>query len=150
MDKYSCTPLHYSISKEHLDVSELLICNGVDINARDWYRNTPSHYACSVVNGDSFIKILMDNGANIGKKYTLLDVYNGKLNVNFLAKCCSIFSNINIQECFPIYNMYINKYLKASIRMHKLLQSAVTILDQIVSDGSYFHYWCNLPFDIRL
>ncbi|ARE67535.1 SWPV2-ORF283 [Shearwaterpox virus] len=399
MDKYSCTPLHYSISKEHLDVSELLICNGADINARDWYRNTPSHYACSVVNGDSFIKILMDNGANIeernednqtplhiackvnnipvikrlltkgvltnladlrynyplqyaiesnseesvrlllheradpnlcmdiesapiimainsnnkeivkllllfganvefmneceilhklaneknckmlkfliqidgvdlsriddegfplvyyisklrgtsimesiilndfvdihqiirdkenvftimfneyysmsrrmteliisyvaiqihvdtensvhysdkgiyitrsmiesdkylyaiyksceteilkmseiklSKKYTLLDVYNGKLNVNFLAKCCSIFSNINIQECFPIYNLYINKYLKASIRRHKLLKSAVTILDQIVSDGSYFHYWCKLPFDIRL
>uniref|UniRef100_A0AAT9UQT6 Ankyrin repeat containing protein n=1 Tax=Apapanepox virus TaxID=3049969 RepID=A0AAT9UQT6_9POXV len=93
-------------------------------------------------------EILKMREIKIGKRYTLVDVYNGKLNVNFLAKCCCIFSNIDIRKCFPIYNRYINRYLKASIKRHRLLQSAVTTLDKITSNSN--HHWIKLPFDIRL
>ncbi len=39
------TPLHYAASEGHIEVAELLIRGGANINAQDCYESTPLHTA---------------------------------------------------------------------------------------------------------
>ncbi|AYP74077.1 ankyrin repeat protein [Fowlpox virus] len=95
-------------------------------------------------------EILRMEKIKLSDKYTLIDVYEGRLSIGFLAKRYLIFSDINIQESFPIYGRYLERYLKASIKRQRIIQSAISSLDEIVSEDNRLHSWNKLPFEIRL
>ncbi|ARF02832.1 SWPV1-273 [Shearwaterpox virus] len=89
------------------------------------------------------------NKIKLSKNHTLLDVYKRKLSINYLAKHHPLFSRINIREHFPMYGRYLERYLNASIKRYKILESAVISLDEIVTIDD-LHYWNELSFDIKL
>ena len=74
-DDYGLTPLHYAArsaygTKKHLEVMEILIKAGVDINAHsgneDFDDGTPLHYA-AVASFYKGIELLIANGADINR-----------------------------------------------------------------------------------
>lgn len=73
VDEY--TPLHYAVEKaseqgntddykKYVEIIELLIAKGADVNAGDKNEDTPLHYARSI----DIMKLLLANGANINAR----------------------------------------------------------------------------------
>ncbi|MCT7546124.1 ankyrin repeat domain-containing protein [Aliarcobacter cryaerophilus] len=71
-DKYSCTPLHWASSKNHIELVKVLIKAGADINAKDKYSCTPLHWASSK-NHIELVKVLIKASADINAKGTHKD-----------------------------------------------------------------------------
>ena len=69
------TPLHYAVDSNSVDIAEILIEKGVDINAKTdrqeflWMKNggerTPLHYAARKNNSTKMIELLISKGADI-------------------------------------------------------------------------------------
>ena len=60
------TPLHASVDKGHIEVSQLLFAHGADINSRCADNYTPLHHASQ--RHLRIVKWLLDNGADVGPK----------------------------------------------------------------------------------
>ena len=58
------TPLHYAVKEGHLQIAQLLIRSGADLNAVDADRNTPLHLAC-LKNTFSLVSWLLSRGPDI-------------------------------------------------------------------------------------
>ena len=78
------TPLHCAAKNISITTATMLLAKGADVNARDWFQETPLHYAASVfVHGKKriipesaimeMISLLLDNRAAINAK----NPYNG-------------------------------------------------------------------------
>ena len=74
-NEYSRTPLHCASHGRHARICALLIAHGADVDARDWFGQTPLHKAVLVVaatgnHGDSsaVCSVLIGNGANINAR----------------------------------------------------------------------------------
>ena len=58
-DKNGYTPLHEAIGHNQLDIAELLLANGADVNARDGSMHTPLILAMWVYNHDKMVRLLL-------------------------------------------------------------------------------------------
>jgi ankyrin repeat protein len=64
-DDTSLSPLHYAVSAQMLDVTELLLEAGADIEAKDVHGNTPLSDAVFYANGrPEIIELFLKKGAN--------------------------------------------------------------------------------------
>jgi ankyrin repeat protein len=64
VDSFGNTALHYAVEKENLDLIELIIKSGCDVNKTLRHDNdTPLHYACFQKNR-RVVSFLIKNGAN--------------------------------------------------------------------------------------
>lgn len=76
------TALHAAVGNGHTGTAEILIENGANVNIKDYYGNTPLHYAAAVSikcrdydnvdlcnaagkEHEKLVRLLLDNGANI-------------------------------------------------------------------------------------
>uniref|UniRef100_A0A336L5G5 CSON003381 protein n=1 Tax=Culicoides sonorensis TaxID=179676 RepID=A0A336L5G5_CULSO len=62
--KNDCTPLMEAASAGHIDIIELLLKHGADVNAQSSTGNTPLMYACAGGHVDA-VKLLLAAGANV-------------------------------------------------------------------------------------
>lgn len=62
--KNDCTPLMEAASAGHVDIIELLLKHGADVNAQSSTGNTPLMYACAGGHVAA-VKLLLSNGANV-------------------------------------------------------------------------------------
>ena len=96
------TPLHMSIIKNSLSITNLLINFGSDINIQDFYGNSSLHYAVTEKNNDIIILLLKYNPnfnlLNIDSN-TALHIYleNNNMNKNILEVLIKN-TNLNIQN----------------------------------------------------
>eukprot|EP00919_Chromeraceae_sp_WS-2016_P057927 GHVR01137276.1.p1 GENE.GHVR01137276.1~~GHVR01137276.1.p1 ORF type:complete len:300 (+),score=10.48 GHVR01137276.1:492-1391(+) len=65
--EYRKTPLMYACMKGHLEVVNVLISKGAEINANDRYRKTPLMYA-SMEGHQEVVKLLIGKGADVNYK----------------------------------------------------------------------------------
>ena len=61
------TPLHFAASKGHKDITELLITQSANVNAKDKYGWTPLHLA-AYYGHKEIAKVLINNGADVNSK----------------------------------------------------------------------------------
>ena len=59
------TPLIVAVNHSQLEVAELLLANGADVNARDGNKQTPLILALSVYNHDKMVRLLLTKGADV-------------------------------------------------------------------------------------
>jgi len=59
------TPLTVAVNHNQLEIAELLLANGADVNARDPYMHTPLILAMSVYNHDKMVRLLLTKGADV-------------------------------------------------------------------------------------
>ncbi|MHB1001974.1 MAG: ankyrin repeat domain-containing protein [Armatimonadota bacterium] len=71
IDKIEYTPLHFAAYNQYLQVAELLIAHGANVNARDSEGRTPLHEAAKT-NSIHMIELLLSSGADPN----LQDIYN--------------------------------------------------------------------------
>lgn len=62
--KNDCTPLMEAASAGHIEIIELLIRHGADVNAQSSTGNTPLMYACAGGHVEA-VKTLLNHGANV-------------------------------------------------------------------------------------
>lgn len=62
--KNDCTPLMEAASAGHIEIIELLLRHGADVNALSSTGNTPLMYACAGGHVEA-VKTLLKNGANV-------------------------------------------------------------------------------------
>lgn len=62
--KNDCTPLMEAASAGHLEIIELLLKHGADVNATSSSGNTPLMYACAGGHVNA-VKLLLSSGANV-------------------------------------------------------------------------------------
>lgn len=62
--KNDCTPLMEAASAGHVEIIELLIRHGADVNAQSSTGNTPLMYACAGGHVEA-VKVLLAHGANV-------------------------------------------------------------------------------------
>lgn len=62
--KNDCTPLMEAASAGHIEIIELLIRHGADVNAQSSTGNTPLMYACAGGHVEA-VKTLLSHGANV-------------------------------------------------------------------------------------
>ena len=58
------TPLHIAANVGHNEITELLIANGADVNAKSLHSQTPLHNA-AVYGQKDFVELLIANGADV-------------------------------------------------------------------------------------
>ena len=61
------TPLHIAANVGHNEITELLIANGADVNAKGLHSRTPLHYA-AIGGSRKFAELLIANGADVNAK----------------------------------------------------------------------------------
>src|SRR5687767_12324387 len=69
-DKYGSTPLHCAAWKGHLDVVEVLLTAGADVNAvnqNEHWGTTPLH-AAAHANQDGIARLLIEHGADVNAR----------------------------------------------------------------------------------
>jgi ankyrin repeat protein len=59
------TPLYAAVAHNQLEIAELLLANGADVNTRDGYGHTPLMQALWVYNHDKMVRLLLANGADL-------------------------------------------------------------------------------------
>ncbi len=59
-----CQPIHYAAKLGSVEMVQLLLKHGADINARDYRRRTPLHYAVYGYSPE-MVKLLLDKGAEV-------------------------------------------------------------------------------------
>ncbi|XP_044766202.1 poly [ADP-ribose] polymerase tankyrase-1-like [Coccinella septempunctata] len=59
------TPLHEAVKCERVDITKILLDNGVDIEARDRTGQTPLHWALGYTNSLDQVRTLIINGADV-------------------------------------------------------------------------------------
>ena len=64
-DKMGLTPLHLAVKHNQLEIAELLLANGADVNARDPHQETPLILALWVHNHDKMVRLLLAEGADV-------------------------------------------------------------------------------------
>ena len=80
------TALHWAASNGNMNIVEILLDRGIDINSKDTYGNTALHYAA--MNGKmNIVEILVDRGIDINSKNNIgwtalhLAAMNGYTNI---------------------------------------------------------------------
>jgi 26S proteasome non-ATPase regulatory subunit 10 len=64
---HGITPLHRVATKGNIEILEILLQFGADVNKVNAFGETPMHYACHMASL-RFLSILVDNGADITVK----------------------------------------------------------------------------------
>jgi len=59
------TPLHVAVMHSQLEIAELLLANGADVNARDPRQKTPLILAMFTYNHDKMVRLLLAKGAGV-------------------------------------------------------------------------------------
>jgi ankyrin repeat protein len=59
--------LHFAANKKNLEVAQLLVSHGADVNANDTKGSAPLHMAV-YGSGEDMLRFLLDQGANINAK----------------------------------------------------------------------------------
>jgi len=64
-DNLGRTPLYDAVCHNQLEIAELLLANGADVNARDGYQHTPLIQALWVNNHQKMMRLLLAKGADV-------------------------------------------------------------------------------------
>ena len=64
-DNLGRTPLQLAVIHNKLEIAELLLANGADVNARDADQQTPLLEALAVYKHDKMVRLLLANGADV-------------------------------------------------------------------------------------
>ena len=64
-NKLGYTPLFEAVGHNQMEIAELLLANGADVNARDGYGHTPLIQALWVYNHDKMMRLLLAKGADV-------------------------------------------------------------------------------------
>ena len=64
-DNMGRTPLYLAVAHNQLEIAELLLANGADVNARDPQQHTPLIQALWVYNHDKMVRLLLAKGADV-------------------------------------------------------------------------------------
>jgi ankyrin repeat protein len=64
-DNLGRTPLYLAVAHNQLEIAELLLANGADVNARDPQLHTPLIQAIWVYNHDKMMRLLLAKGAGV-------------------------------------------------------------------------------------
>jgi ankyrin repeat protein len=59
------TPLHLAVIHNELEIAELLLANGADVNARDPDQHTPLIWTTWIFNHDKMMRLLLAKGADV-------------------------------------------------------------------------------------
>ena len=62
--KVDRTPLHFAAQEGHIEIADLLICSGADIESKDMLKMTPLHWAVEREH-IGIIELLLMHGADI-------------------------------------------------------------------------------------
>jgi ankyrin repeat protein len=64
-DKLGQTPLIVAVNHNKLEIAELLLANGANVNARDSHMHTPLMVALGIYNHDKMVRLLLAKGADV-------------------------------------------------------------------------------------
>jgi ankyrin repeat protein len=64
-DNLGRTPLYLAVAHNQLEIAELLLANGADVNTRDPQEHTPLIQAIWVYNHDKMVRLLLAKGADV-------------------------------------------------------------------------------------
>ncbi len=64
-DNFGRTPLFLAVAHNQLQIAELLLANGADVNTRDQQGHTPLIQTLWVYNHDKMLRLLLANGAGV-------------------------------------------------------------------------------------
>jgi hypothetical protein len=64
-DSLGQTPLIVAVNHNKLEIAELLLANGANVNARDSHMHTPLMVALGIYNHDKMVRLLLAKGADV-------------------------------------------------------------------------------------
>jgi len=129
------TALHHAVERGH-KVAELLIANGVDVNAKDEDGNTPLHYAVRLGRSrKDIIKLLIENGVDINAKNN-----DGQTPVDVaLSRNRNEFVELLIEEGADV-SLDVAARFGVLTKVKSLIEKGTDINEKDVSGKAALHY----------
>ena len=157
-DGDGATPLHLAITFDKLDIAELLINNGADVNAKNSDGATPVHLAITSDKGD-IAELLINKGADVNAKsiygdtplhYTALknaistDILANIANILLISKDADVNAKTTLKNAVSTASLLISKGADVNAKnvwgstpLHTAAyNNAVKVADLLISKGA--------------
>ncbi len=142
----SVTPLMYAARNRQTDSAEILICNGVDINAKDKYECNALIYAAREGHED-VCELLINLGADLTKAKEL-QLSSGLTNEGKILLSSSGLTNIDSEKQIKLMVDYANSEISKTQESLDKLPSDFSHFKEVIS--SYSELLSLKPLDDRL